>query len=131
MEEKLFTYDGPAYDPIKQKNLGWFHVSMQAISEDQALSRIQFNIKKKLGLDPRKSKIRLNKNCLSVEEFSDVTDNNEKTEVSSKICPVCGTKLLDNGDCPKCNETEYPDYFEENLGKKKKSAKRKVFYFKK
>lgn len=74
-----------------------------AKSPQEALKNIQFKFKKELGLDPS-AKIYLDKDSLYLMD-------KEKDEK----CPICGRELNQIGECPYCNEWDYPDYLEEEL----------------
>ena len=104
-----YTYDGPVYNPIKKVSLGDIRQSIDAVSSKQALSRINYLIKKKLGWDPTRTKIELDPKYLYSE--LDLISLNVNKKIRKK-CSECGTELLDNGDCPRCNSIEYPDYFD-------------------
>lgn len=99
LDSKLYHYDGPVFgynDNVLKTESDEY---VQAVSEKQALNRISYVLKSKLGFDPKKSIIHLEPACLS--------EVNQDSYKDIKYCPECNKRLTDGGECPYCNE--YPD----------------------
>ena len=101
-DKKQYYYIGI----VKDVNGNSYNVNedTHAKSDEEALKNLQFKIKPKLGLDPRKAKIFLNPIYLYTEdELKNGTDYNASEPIRNPKCPNCGTELNDAGECPLCD----------------------------
>ena len=107
-DRKLFSYSGIVKHPKNLFKPYYTTKETMAVSYDQALNNFRNQIKREHGKSADSFTPVLDTNAIiCLDDESELVDNN--------VCQICGTKLLDNGDCPKCNELDYPDYFEEKM----------------
>lgn len=83
-------------------------IIVKAVSEAQALSRAKFRLRNKFKL-AKDTKMTL------YDYVVDVSYNSEEPVIDTELatCDICGTRLTDAGECPKCDLLD--NRFDENL----------------
>lgn len=102
-EQETYRYEGPVYrfqDSVYRKRVV---EETQAVSLPQAISRLKYKIKIKLGFSKNAYIAIDNDKVKKISTHYDYRPEDRRIN----YCPDCGYQLNDIGDCPVCDYGEY------------------------